>query len=241
MSAIDGLRWKRALNELLYLNEENEFINSIIQGAYPEFQKYYNNFCNRLGHDIGRLNKKNSEKIRKMYGLDEEIEDVEEVKQALSDIQQQLVKYDKPKVLHTKETPEETANEYEMTKDETELHECFKTLFKKIAMELHPDKLDAALSLEEKAKKIGKFNAAKSALDDKRYFIILEIADELNIKTPKNYKQQTRWMKKEIETLKRAIAHSKTTYNYLFADCDTEREKDDIVKKFMTQLFGINF
>ena len=93
----------------------------------------------------------------------------------------------------------------------------------------------------QKGKKIAKFNAAKAALDDRKYFVVLEIAAELGIKTPKNYKQQIRWMKKEIEALKHAIAHSKTTYNYLFADCESEHEKDELIKKFMTQLFGINF
>tara|TARA_R110001599_G_scaffold332528_1_gene548027 strand:+ start:191 stop:913 length:723 start_codon:yes stop_codon:yes gene_type:complete len=240
MGVTDSLRWKRILNELIYLNEESEFVKSIIHDAYPEFQKYYNNFCERLSYDIERLNKKNSEKIRKMYGVDEEVEEVEQVKEALTEMQQQLVKYSEPKVLNSEPDPE-PSNEYEMTKDEAELHECFRALFKKVAMELHPDRLSAALSTEEKGKKIAKFNAAKSALDDRKYFVVLEIAAELGIKTPKNYKQQIRWMKKEIEALKHAIAHSKTTYNYLFADCESEHEKDELIKKFMTQLFGINF
>ena len=48
-------------------------------------------------------------------------------------------------------------------------------------------------------------------------------------------------MKKEIEMLKNQVDQQKQTYNYAFAECETETEKDRLVKKFMKQLFNINF
>ncbi len=55
------------------------------------------------------------------------------------------------------------------------------------------------------------------------------------------YKEQIRWMKSEIEMLKSQVEQQKQTYNYAFTECETEAEKDRLVKKFMKQLFNINF
>ena len=123
---------------------------------------------------------------------------------------------------------------------EKEIHDSFNKLFRRIAMELHPDKLSKIKSEEEKKHKTQKFNEAKQALDKKKYFVLLDLAKELNITTPKNYRQQIRWMKKEITKIENSIDASKKTYNYLFSECDTEEEKDDLIVKFMNQLFGIN-
>ena len=107
-------------------------------------------------------------------------------------------------------------------------------------MELHPDKLSKIKSEEERKEKVQKFNKVKQALDQKKYFVLLDVAKELNITTPRNYKQQIRWMKKEITKIEDSIEASKKTYNYLFSECDTEDEKDDLIVKFMKQLFGVN-
>ena len=82
------------------------------------------------------------------------------------------------------------------------------------------------------------FKEARIALEERRYFIILDIAEKFNITTPKNYKQQIRWMKKETDTLARKLTKEKDTYNYIFSECESEAEKDYTVKRFMTQLFG---
>ncbi len=108
-------------------------------------------------------------------------------------------------------------------------------------MELHPDRLDPNLSADEKKRKIAKFNKAKTALDKKQYFILLEMAKEFNIKSPRNYSQQIRWMKKEVDSLTASIDAGKKTYNYVFSECDTEEEKDMVIKRFMHHIFGINF
>ena len=58
--------------------------------------------------------------------------------------------------------------------------------------------------------------------------------------SPKNYDQQTRWMKKEIETIEGAIHREKQTYNYLFSEAETEEQKQELIKKFIYQVFRIN-
>ncbi len=243
MSASEKIRWRRLLNELSYLSEEKDFVESIVKESSVDFQQHYSDFCDRMSFNIDSLNERNAEKIRRMYGINAEDMDIEETKKALTEAYQEIVKYTEPPVYNTNpsQAEEPAGNEYQMTQDEQELHESFNKVFRQIAMILHPDKLDGGLSDEQRNAKIDKFNLAKRSLEERKYFVLLDMAKEFNIKTPRNYKQQIRWMKKEIETLKVAIGNGKTTYNYIFAECESEPEKDALVKKFMQQLFGINF
>jgi hypothetical protein len=56
---------------------------------------------------------------------------------------------------------------------------------------------------------------------------------------PKNYKQQTRWMKARIKQLNQEIQAEKHTYNYVFSECETIDEKAKIVRNFLRQIFQI--
>ena len=242
MSATQKIRWQRLLSKLSYLHEENEYVQAIVKEAAAEFHEHYGDFCERLNLDIDGLNDQNAERIRGLYGLDNNEQNLEATTKALSDMHQQIVRYMEPPVYSTSpEQAEETTGEYQMTQDEQEMYDSFNKLFRKIAMQLHPDKLDPNLSPVEKQRKVTKFNEAKRALDKRQYFILLELAKEFNIKSPRNYPQQIRWMKKEIEGLNTSINAGKKTYNYAFSECDTEEEKDMVIKRFMHHLFGINF
>ena len=46
-------------------------------------------------------------------------------------------------------------------------------------------------------------------------------------------------MRRQIDILDLKLESKKTTYNYLFAECETEEEKDTLVRRFIKQLFGI--
>ena len=72
------------------------------------------------------------------------------------------------------------------------------------------------------------------------YFILLEIAERLDIPLPKNYDQQTRWMKVQLKELTAKVHQEKNTYNQLFAEAETKEEKDRVIKQFVKQLFGID-
>lgn len=240
MAAIEKIRWKRLLNELIYLHEENELIKSVSEGSNQAFHEYYQGFCDRMSLDIEQLNKDNHERVSKAYGLGGS-EDIEETKKALEDAHQEITKYLEPPVYSTNEDAQEEIpdNEYKMTQDEQEMHDTFNKLFRALAMKLHPDKLDSSLTEEERDAMISKFNEAKISLENRKYFVLLELASEFNVKTPRNYKQQIRWMKKESKTLRQQVDQSKATYNYLYAECETDEERDILIKKFMMQLFGI--
>ena len=60
------------------------------------------------------------------------------------------------------------------------------------------------------------------------------------MRTPKNYKQQNRWMKIKVQELDSNIQQEKTTYNYKFAECETEEERQRLMKNFIYQVFKVH-
>ena len=69
---------------------------------------------------------------------------------------------------------------------------------------------------------------------------MIEIAERLDIPLPKNYDQQTRWMKSEADKINMQIINEKNTYNYAFAEAETDDQRDQVIRKFIKQLFGID-
>ena len=127
-----------------------------------------------------------------------------------------------------------------MTADELAVHEAFSKLFKKIALKIHPDKIDNNLSDSEIKSRVNMFRNSLKALENKKYFILLDVAERFDISLPKNYSLQTRWMKGEIELLSELIAKEKNTYNYSFGVAETEEEKEQLIRKFLHQLFRMS-
>ena len=82
------------------------------------------------------------------------------------------------------------------------------------------------------------FTDANKAFEDKKYHILLDIAEKLNISVPKNYSQQIRWMKREIKKVEEATRRSKNTFNYGFSEADTDEQRDQIIRNFLFRLFG---
>ena len=237
MAATDKLKWQRLLNELRYHDEEHNLTCRTIKEIGPEFEQYYRDFCIREQIDRDTLNRTHASKIESIYGPNPLAPDG----QAQED---GPTCHDPAEIARTKQTPDVVGLPEEdpkppPTADEIELHDLFNKLFRKIAMQLHPDKIHKDFSMEEREYRHEKFKEAKDALDARKYFILLQIADEYGIKTPRNYRQQSRWMKKEIEKIKHEIQKRKSTYNYLFADAETDEAKDTVIRQFMNQLFGI--
>jgi hypothetical protein len=237
MGATDKLKWQRLLNELRYQDEEYDLTCQVVKEVAPEFEEHYRDFCGRENIDRESLNKSHADRLEGLYGpgaTPAKI-DMGEAPAAQAVTGALIRSADAPDVVGF----DETTAEYIMTSDELELHDLFNKLFRKLAMILHPDKLSDELPEVEKKIRRTKFDTAKDALDKHKYFILLQIADEYNIKIPRNYRQQSRWMKKEIEKIKYETHKRKSTYNYLFANADTDEEKDVVIRKFINQLFGI--
>ena len=241
MSASAKLRWKRYLNELRFAHEELQLVRDISKEISTEFQIHYEEFCARNNINLSTLNQENSTRIQWLYA--------KKTRHGDNNNPQLETQSDSALVLHGGFLPEDVSSaaeegypkqlgEYQMTQDESEVHETFNKLFRRIAMILHPDKLHRDLSTTERKEKTKMFTDAKEALEKRKYFILLDTAEKLKIATPRNYKQQIRWMKKEVKILNDVIHKEKKTYNYVFSECEEEAEKDQIIMRFMKQIFG---
>lgn len=232
MAISDKVRWKRLVNEIRYLHNESDLIEEISNDSATDFYEFYLNFAAKNGLDVQKLNEENGPRVAAAYGTQADDDDTF-LPISGSDVSA-LVPYKNPN-----KSSAAAPNNYETTKDDSEVHESFNKLFKKLALKLHPDKMYGNVTIEQGMENLKLFKEAKCALEEKRYFFLLDLADKYGITQSRNYKQQNRWMKRKISNLKEEVAHSKTTYNYLFSECETEEEKQTLVKKFIAQLFGI--
>jgi len=230
MGAHKRLKWKKAFNQYKYLSQEYKIIKSICREVAPEFQEHYEGLVAEKGHSLTDLNRDNKEKIKEAYGVEEE--------EAPGDLP--VVENDSTHLVSCGSFVEKS-EEAQMSEDEVALHILFSKLFKKIALEIHPDKIDVMKhDYNQRRQMTDNFKKANQALDNREYFTLMEIAEELGISLPKNYEQQTRWMKAQIKEIDLKIRREKSTYNYLFSEAETPAQKDNIIRQFVHQLFGLN-
>lgn len=224
------IKYRRLMNELEYLHEECTLLDDIINSAATDFEAHYKAFCARNNIDLNKLNDDNKDRISDLYGV--KPEEVNETPISEYTGSAALVKIE---TSEDKPLFEETEEELGRFK---KLHEYFNKLFKKLAMQLHPDRIENHIANDEYKRKLAwDFSEAKSALDKKNYFKLIQIAKKHNIHVTEHFTLQLKWFKKEREILINTISKTKTTYNYKFSECETDEEKDEIIKQFMWHLF----
>ena len=189
-------------------------------------------FALKKNINISSLDKQNKERLDTLYGR-HEIADGNTQDQASVESPS-----DTAIIIH-KDIPSDKDDSYQMSADDIAIHDAFSKLFKQIALKLHPDRIDKSLPDDEIKMRVNMFQDANQAFEDKKYYILLDLADRYNISTPKNYEQQTRWMKRETKKVALQVDKEKNTYNYGFAEAETDEEKDQLIKKFIFQLFRI--
>jgi len=222
MSASSKLRWKRTLNELKFLHEEFDLVKEIGREHATDFQLYFEDYCNKYDIDFEKATDDSlSHQARQSHSQPESHPEVIGA----------LTKYEEGE-----EESEDTDIPYQMSKDEQEVFDAFSKLFKQLALILHPDKLGNELPEEERRVKLREFKEAAEPLNQHRYFVLLDLAAKYKVRLPKNYKQQIRWMKKQIVKVKTDVEREKTKYNYVFAECETPTEKENLMKQFINQL-----
>ena len=231
MSVSQKLRWRRYLNKLRFVHEEIEIVEEISTKTGPDFQAYLESYCAKNNINLRSLNRDHSEKVEEAY------KNLRAEKQK-GNLLRVCEDETEPDVLQFADENVSEEN-IEFEREDTEIHETFSKLFKKIALYLHPDRLQKNLTEQEVKQHIDIFNNAKQSLEERRYFILLDLAEKYGVSIPKNYKQQINWMKREIDSLESKLNSKKKTYNHLFAESESDEEKNDLVKRFIKQLFGI--
>jgi hypothetical protein len=235
MSISKKNKWRRALSRLRFNYEEIGLIKEIARDTAQDFQLYYENFCRNREINISKLNDRHRDRVKDLYNIEKTIPDTQNNWESEVDTLS-----DTAIALHKNISDEsDQKDKHQMTADETAVHEAFSKLFKQIALKIHPDKL-GDIPPEEKEVKVSMFQRANKSFEDRKYFILLDIASQLKIQTPKNYDQQTRWMKREIASMEEQIKREKSTYNFLFSEAETDEERDQLVRGFMLQVFQIH-
>jgi hypothetical protein len=233
MSIARKLKWKRALSTLRYAYEELQYVEEASKVGALEFESFYRQFCAERGISIADLDAKNKSKIEELYGRNEITDGDTEDEPDIDSTDNVSI------VVHDQKTPQASEEEYQMTADDIAMHDAFSKLFKRIALKLHPDRIDKNLPPEEIKSRISMFQKANHAFDDKKYYTLLDIAETFNVSTPRNYDLQTRWMKRETNVTLQEVNSLKNKYNFSFAEAETTEAKEALIKKFIFQLFKI--
>jgi len=233
MSATTKLKWKKITVQLRYMYEELGIVKSMSDEAGSDFQLYYEEYCKKNNIDLSELNNKHNERIQKLYPGKKKAKETP-VSEYSGSTALALSQNDEVEEAHGEPIEPEF-----MHHDEKEMNDTFSKLFRKLAIVLHPDKLEnSGYSADKKEEMKQMFTDAKSALEEKRYFMLIDFAERLGIPTPRNYKQQIKWMKRELEKIRAEVAAVTRTYNYSFAETETDDDRDKLIKKFMIQVFG---
>jgi hypothetical protein len=225
------LKWLQLIDTYRHLHTQLEYSKELSKVAASDFQRYYEDFCAHHEIDLAVLNCDNREHLEKVYGVPlasppestEPIAPPEPGSLALFD-----------------GTVSEDPAPIDWSKEEKEIHDIFSRLLKKIAIVIHPDKLSQELPESERIRLTELFQNVILSLEKRKYFVLIEVAEQLGIDLPKNYAQQIRWLKKEIKVVREVNEKEQRTYNYMFGEAETDEQKDNVIRQFIHQLFGIN-
>jgi hypothetical protein len=226
------LKWRRIINELEYLYDEFDIISDLTKQTGIEFEIYYKTYCAKNNIDRDHLNKKNKERLEELYGRP--LQKKEDAAPCASE-------YSGSTALALAES--EFIEEHEELDNDgqfKELHTEFNKLFKKLALILHPDRIENYTSDDEYKRKLAAdFSKARQSLEKKRYFGLIKLAKKYNVLIPENYTLQVRWFKKDKENIITEINKTKKTYNYKFSECENDDERDALIRDFVSQVFQI--
>lgn len=113
----------------------------------------------------------------------------------------------------------------------------FDKIYRAIVKEIHPDKLSRFLPTQEIVEKEEKFKIAASAMSKEDWGKLLEVADWLNIK-PRFFDGVVEQINLEIVKLKKLIDINEKMYSWHFVECETDEQRNNVVKNFLEHLFG---
>jgi hypothetical protein len=212
------------LNELRFKYGELDLIKEISEEGAVEFNIGLKEYCKAKDIDSSLLYPEESQPPPPPKHVEEPEDKHEETSLTKSEHEGHV------------ENKEETPESDEVV--EIEVKKEFKDLFRKLAAHLHPDKLSGLSELEVK-ERTELFKKAKEAVEQERFFFLLDLADKFKVRTPKDYDRQLRWMKNKNKELGKELTKQKSTFNYMFTECETEAEKERLYVAFLAQVYGI--
>jgi len=189
------------MHEVKYLRTELEYQEEVLTEYHQLFEEYYRRWCAENDVDIGQQEQKNADRVEKMIPEPEVLQQ----------------NYDKNNKIIPKEHIDDKLDARKFNK-----------LYRKIAMELHPDKDTGDAD---------KFAKASDAYEKGIWSVLLEYALELGIE-PDNLSEMLPLLKKEAKKIREQIKHNSGIFSWKFYECeDDELCKELLIKQFLRYLF----
>jgi hypothetical protein len=184
---------KKLLGELRYLYTDLEYHEEEHGYRKQEFQDSFKEWCGENGYDCFTSQARKTFEEKQVDPYKQEVTEKE-----LKEIQEEV--YNDPE---------------ELSEDPDDAEKELKALYKKIATKTHPDKLLRETEDSIKKRKQRLFMEAKQAYDNKNFFRLSQIAEELGVDMPPPSKQQLVWMREEKKRVEKIIESIAKTYEWI--------------------------
>ena len=113
-----------------------------------------------------------------------------------------------------------------------------KKMFKKIAHQCHPDKLEDLEDGFEKQKKEQLYQKARQALENNDVLIMADVASELGVEVPEITEVQLKQTENKIISIKKELSmiESSAVWHWFFTE--DPKTKDNILKQIFDAMYG---
>ena len=202
-------KYKKLIGELRYLYTDLDYHTEEHGYRKEEFQEDFADWCEEQGYDCSRPVSQKAFRDKSKDPYKERVTDKE-----LQQIEEEV--YNDPE---------------DLSEDPEDAEKDLKALYKKIAVKTHPDKLTQE---EESAKdrKQRLFMEAKKAYDEKNFFRLSQIAEELGVEMPPPSKQQLLWMREEKKRVEKVIESIVKTYEWICGEEKPMMPKDMLYQQY---------
>ena len=136
----------------------------------------------------------------------------------------------------TAEAP--NSNQKEQSSAEKNADPEVKKMFKKIASQCHPDKLQDLQDGFEKSKKQELYQKARQALENNDVLIMADVANELGVEVPEITASQLRATEQKIIAIKKELSMIESTAVWHWFFTEDPRVKDEILKQLFEAMYG---
>ncbi len=115
-----------------------------------------------------------------------------------------------------------------------------KKMFKKIAAQCHPDKLQDLPDGFEKRKKEQFYHKARMALDSNDIVLMADVANELDVEVPEISAAQLKLTEQKIIAIKNELHQIESTLVWHWFFTEDPEHKDNILKKLFEYMYANN-
>ena len=186
-----------------------KYLKNALQITKDIFQKAYVSFMSEFNEKLNST-KRPSSKVKK----------------------EQKQKNNKEQGISTEKNVED--NQENVKPAEKQKDENLRLAFKRIAKEIHPDKLSGLPEFEREYKE-ALFNKARMALEENDYYAIVEVSEELGLEPPEPNQEQIEIIKKSNSVLEVEIKKMEESLIWAWYHSDEDKKKN-LMEKYIGYL-----